>query len=64
MGLPSNDIELTTDGEDDGELGMVAIGIDPVDTGGEIDVGVVADISWRGGIWIITGPNGSVSGGL
>ena len=43
---------------------MVAIGIDPVDTGGEIDVGVATDISWHGGIWIITGPNRSVSRGL
>ena len=43
---------------------MVAIGIDPVDAGGEIDVGVAADISWRGGIWTITSPSGSVSGAL
>ena len=57
-------MELTTGGEDGGEPRRVAIGIIPVDAGGEIDVGVAADISWRGGIWIITGPNGSVSGGL
>ena len=43
---------------------MVANGIDPVDAGGEIDVGVAADISRRGVIWIITGPNRSVSRGL
>ena len=43
---------------------MVAIGIVPVDAGGEIDVGVAVDISGRGGIWTITGPNGSVRRGL
>ena len=57
-------MELTTGGEDGGEPRMVSIGIVPVDVGGEIDVGVAADISGRGGIWTITGPNGSVSGGL
>ena len=57
-------MELTTGGEDGGESRRVAIGIVPVDAGGEIDVGVAADISWCGGIWTITGPNGSVSGGL
>ena len=43
---------------------MVVIGIVLVDADGEIDVGVAVDISGRGGIWTIIGPNGSVSGGL
>ena len=57
-------MELTTGGEDGGGPRRVSIGIVPVDADGEIDVGVATDISWRGGIWTITGPNRSVSGGL
>ena len=57
-------MELTTGGEDGGKPRMVSIGIVPVDAGGEIDVGVAADISGRGEIWISTGPNGLMSGGL
>ena len=64
MGLLSNGIELKTDGEDGGELGMVAIGTDPVDAGCEMDVCAVEDMSWCGRILIITGSNVSVSGGL
>ena len=50
MGLPSNGIELTTGREDGGEPGMVAIGIDLVDVGCEMDVCVAKDMSWHGGI--------------
>ena len=41
---------MTTGGEYGSELGMVAIGIDPVDAGCEMDVCATEDMSWRGGI--------------
>ena len=48
--VTSDGIELTTGEEDGGELGMVAIDIDPVDADCEMDVCAAEDMSWHGGI--------------